>query len=582
MTSPKADFQKQVGDHLAFLYGPSRGPRLIPALLELLESYRATVPPRPYRPLTQHDSLLITYADQVLDDGLSPLSALGAFLDQHIRGLVSAVHLLPFYPWTSDDGFAVVDYLAVDPRYGRWSDVERLGDRFDLMFDLVCNHTSTRCEWFQRFLEGDPAYQDFYVTVEGEPDLTAVIRPRTTPLLTPFSTPTGLRRVWTTFSADQVDLNYRQPAVLLQMLRVLLEYVRHGARFLRLDAVAFLWKEPGTSCLHLPQTHRIVQLFRTLLADLAPDVRLVTETNVPHAENVAYFGNGTNEAHLVYNFALPPLVLHSFRTGQARELTEWARQLVTPSPETAFLNYLASHDGIGLNPARGILAPAAIDSLVRLTREAGGFVSERATPDGSRVPYELNINYLDALSPPPAREPDPVAVRKFATAHAIVLSLPGMPALYFHSLFGSRGDREGALASGIPRRINRQKLQRRTLERELDRPDYLPARVYQTLARWLRLRKASPAFAPAAPFKIHDLDPRLFVIERLDPDSGHAVLCLHNVSPRPVRCSLPTSWHRLPVTCFDGTDGRSLGHPAGATELALEPWQSWWGFQEPV
>lgn len=582
MPTPKPDLPERLGEHLAFLYGPQQGPRLLRALLELLESHRSTLPPRPHRPLDQSDVLLITYADQVFTADQPPLTTLHDFLGQHVRGLLSAVHLLPFYPWTSDDGFAVVDYLAVDPRYGSWNDVESLARQFDLMFDLVCNHTSTQCEWFRRFLQGDPAYLDFYVTVQGEPDLTAVVRPRTTPLLTTFETALGPRRVWTTFSADQVDLNYHHPAVLLAMLRILLEYIRHGARFLRLDAVAFLWKEPGTSCLHLPQTHRIVQLFRTILEELAPDVRLITETNVPHAENVSYFGDGTNEAHLVYNFALPPLVLHSFRTGQTRELTSWAGQLVTPSAETAFLNYLASHDGIGLNPARGILAPADIDALVRLTHDAGGFVSQRALPDGSQRPYELNINYLDALSPPPAREPDRVAIRKLATAHAMAFSLPGMPALYFHSLFGSRGDRAGALASGIPRRINRQKLPRQTLQEELDRPDSLRTRAYQTLARWLRLRKASPAFAPAAPFRIHDRDPRVFVVERHDPASGHAVLCLHNVAPQPVRCSLPPAWRQTPVTWFDATDARRISHPTGTTELALEPWQSCWGFQEPA
>lgn len=581
MTPLTVQWADQIRDHLTYLYGRQAGPRTARLLLERLEQLRTRLPARPRQPLTQHDSLLITYPDQVLSPTQRPLQALHDFLRTWVRGLIRAVHLLPFCPWTSDDGFAVTDYRAVDPRYGTWADIEALGQDFDLMFDLVCNHTSTQCAWFQKFLQATPPYHDFYVTVEGEPDLSKVIRPRTTPLWTEFATACGPRRVWTTFSADQVDLNYRQPQVLLAMIEILLEYIRHGARFLRLDAVAFLWKEPGTTCLHLPQTHRIVQLFRTVLEAVAPDVRLLTETNVPHAENVAYFGNGSNEAHLVYNFALPPLLLHCFRTGQARPLTEWAHSLVTPSADTAFLNYLASHDGIGLNPVRGLLPPKDIDDLVALAHAAGGFVSEKAEPDGRRSPYELNLNYLDALSPPAARETRDVAVRKFATAHAIAFSLPGLPALYFHSLFGSRGDRRGALATGLPRRINRQKLDRLTLERELADPRSLRTCIYQALARWLRLRAASPAFAPSAPHLVLEQDPRLFVLERWDPRSGHRTFCVHNLSAAQVGFALPSSWCNRSTAWFDATAARTQAATPDTCHLLLEPWQSWWGLQTP-
>src|SRR5690606_35016656 len=108
-------------------------------------------------------------------------------------------------------------------------------------------------------------------------------------------------------SADQVDLNFKNPAVLLATTRALLFYVEHGAKFIRLDAIAYLWKEIGTPCIHLPQTHQVIQLMRAVLDEVAPDVRLITETNVPHPDNISYFGAGTNEAQLVYNFALPPL-----------------------------------------------------------------------------------------------------------------------------------------------------------------------------------------------------------------------------------------------------------------------------------
>mgnify|MGYP001294770677 FL=1 len=568
-------FEERLQEHLAFLYGTDRAPSLTAELRQRLQ--QLDLPRRPARPLGARDVILITYADQVQAPGRIPLEVLGTFLARHAAPHIRAVHILPFYPWTSDDGFAVVDYLAVDPRYGTWEHVHELGRSFDLMFDLVCNHTSSRCPWFEEFLRDNPRYRGYYITVEGNPDLSTVIRPRTTPLLTEFPSATGPRKVWTTFSADQVDLNYHNPAVLLTMLEVLLTYVRHGARFIRLDAVAFLWKEIGTSCLHLPQTHRIVQLMRTILDHTAPDTRLITETNVPHSENISYFGDGSNEAHLVYNFALPPLVLHSFRTGRTTELTDWAGQLRTPSPDTAFLNYLASHDGVGINPVRGILDDRDIQALVDHTLAAGGFVSEKALPDGSRAPYELNINYLDALSPPPAGESPDVATRKMATAHAVALSLAGVPAIYFHSLFGSRGDRDAALTTGIYRRVNRQKLPLACLEAELAESTSLRARVHHALRRWLTLRINCPLFAPAVPQTVLNEDPRLFVVERTDPATGRRALCVHNlsgerVSYRPPRSSAPAGlvWH-------DATGDRSLPARDLGDTLQLEPWASWWG-----
>lgn len=494
--------------------------------------------------LTERDVLLITYADQVREAGLTPLAAFDRFARDHLLGVVSGIHLLPFYPWTSDDGFSVQDFFAVAPAYGTWDDITRLGGEFDLMFDAVFNHLSAESGWFRRFLAGDPAYRDFFVTVEGEPDLSQVIRPRALPLLTEFAGAGGPQRVWTTFSADQVDLNFKNPAVLVAVVEALLFYVRQGARFIRLDAIAFLWKEPGTTCLHLPQTHRIIQLMRAVLDEAAPQAHLITETNVPHRDNVSYFGDGTNEAQLVYNFALPPLVLHSLQTGDATKLTAWAQSLRLPSDRATFFNFLASHDGIGLNPARGILSDEEIAALVRRTEERGGFISRKNLPDGSQAPYEMNINYLDALSDPAAAEPPELAARRFLTAQAIMLCLQGVPGIYFHSLFGSRGDRPGAEASGIKRRINREKLARARLEAELAEPASLRHRVFTGLRALLLLRRGHPAFAPAARQTVLDLDPRVFAVRRESAEGGDRMLCLHNtgaeeISVRPAGPASP-------------------------------------------
>jgi sucrose phosphorylase len=331
-----------------------------------------------------------------------------------------------------------------------------------------------------------------------------------------------------------VDLNFKNPQVLLAVLEALLFYVAKGARFIRLDAIAFFWKEVGTSCLHLPQTHRVIQLLRALLDEVAPHALLVTETNVPHNENIAYFGDGTNEAQLVYNFALPPLVLHSLATGNAEKLTRWAQSLALPSGRVTYFNFLASHDGIGLNPARGILNDAEIDALVRRTLEHGGFISYKDLPDGSRSPYEMNINYLDALSNPAAGEPVELAARKFLAAHAILLSLQGVPGIYFHSMFGSRGDRAGAESSGLLRRVNRQKLGQQELEAELADPASLRGRVFGGCRRDLQMRGRHAAFHPCAQQQVLAIDPRLFAVRRISPDGTDRVLCLHNVSDETV------------------------------------------------
>ncbi|HKS35766.1 MAG TPA: alpha-amylase family glycosyl hydrolase, partial [Verrucomicrobiae bacterium] len=365
--------------HLVHLYGGDAAEKILPRLRQLLDKHRSRVDAQPLRPrpapLSERDCLLITYGDQVREPGAAPLRALADFTDKYLSGVISGIHVLPFYPYSSDDGFSVKDYLAVDPALGDWGDIQRLGENFDLMFDAVFNHLSAQSEWFQGFLQDDPRYRDFFVTVEGSPDLSQVVRPRALPLLTEFQSRSGPKSVWTTFSADQVDLNARRPEVLLALLEVLLFYVSHRARFIRLDAIAYLWKEAGTPCIHLPQTHRIIQLMRCVLDEVAPGVLLITETNVPHADNLSYFGDGTNEAQLVYNFALPPLVLHSIAAGNAGKLTQWARSLALPSDRVTFFNFLASHDGIGINPVRGILSEKEIEALVSRAQTHGGFVS---------------------------------------------------------------------------------------------------------------------------------------------------------------------------------------------------------------
>jgi glycosidase len=529
-------------DHIAALYGGGRANEVCERLDDLLKRYRPLIantgavngdiaPDLAGRAaLAERDAILITYADGVRQPGLAPLRSLAAFCQEHLKDLVSGIHLLPFYPSSSDDGFAVIDYHAVDPDLGDWDDIARLGRHFRLMFDAVVNHVSASSAWFRGFLGDDPRYRDHFIVVPDGTDLSAVVRPRALPLLTTFSTPSGDKMVWTTFSVDQVDLNYHHPDVLLEAVETVLFYAAHGASLIRLDAIAYLWKEFGTSCIHLPQTHHIVQLLRAVLDATAPHVLLITETNVPHQDNVSYFGDGTNEAQAVYNFALPPLVLHAFHTGSAAVLSRWAAGLRLPSQCVTFLNFLASHDGIGLNPARGILSEAQIHALAQRTMAHGGLVSYKGNADGAPTPYELNINYFDALSDPQAEESLDTQVDRFVAAHAIMLSLVGVPGIYLHSLLGSRGWPEGVALTGQNRTINRQKLLRAELEAQLARPASLRCRIFRRLAGLLRVRSGHPVFDPHGWQDVIPCGEPVFALLRQSRQGGDRLLCLHNVS----------------------------------------------------
>jgi len=522
---------QRIGNLLEQLYGAEASAMLLPEVHMLITQLGLLVDGKSNsfrRPavLNQSDAILITYGDQVRNVGQLPLDTLADFTAIWLKGVVSAVHILPFYPSTSDDGFSVSDYYAVDLTLGGWEQIERLGSDFRLMFDAVFNHASAQGEWFRGYLADDPRYRDYFIHVEGEPDLSQVVRPRALPLLTTFRTADGERKIWTTFSADQVDLNFSNPRVLLRMLDVLLFYVAHGAELIRLDAIAYLWKQVGTPCIHLPQTHAAIQLMRAVLDAVAPQVLLVTETNVPHSDNISYFGDGTNEAQMVYNFALPPLVLHTLRSGDAGALSAWVAELRLPSDRVTFFNFLASHDGIGLNPARGILSPAQIEALEQGALAHGGRVSYKHNPDGSQSPYELNINYFDALSDPAGNEDETLQARRFLAAHAILLALRGVPGIYFHSLFGSRGWPQGVDLLGHNRAINRQKLTLEELTAELQDPSGRRRIVFDWLSAMLRARAAEPAFDPYASQEVLDAGPGIFALRRGD------VTCLVNVTPR--------------------------------------------------
>jgi len=522
-------------ERLLDLYGPRLGERTAVELDALLARFRPRLAGREQvgRNGAGNDALLITYGDTLLGAEGAPLAALREFAVRHLEGRLSGIHLLPFFPYSSDYGFSVKDYLAVQADLGTWEDVEALYADFQLMFDFVLNHVSAESAWFQGFLRGEAPFRDFFITVDPTTDLSMVTRPRTTPLLTRFETAVGPRWVWTTFGPDQVDLNYRNPEVLLRMLEVMLRYVERGAGLLRMDAVAYLWKQAGTSCVHLPQTHQLVKLFRGVLDEVAPEVGIVTETNVPHRDNVSYFGDGRDEAQMVYQFPLAPLVLDAFARGDAARLTAWAGSLGPPSGRTAFFNFLASHDGIGVVPARELLSEAEIDSLARRVLAHGGQVSDKANPDGSASPYELNTTFFDALSAPSDRaEAWATTLDRFICSQAIMLALAGVPGIYIHSLFGSSNDHVGFARSGWKRDLNHQRLKLSEVESRLSDAASEEAQVFSRYARLLEVRWRQPAFHPRSGQRILKVGPGIFALAR-GPREGQALMTLHNVADSP-------------------------------------------------
>ena len=548
----------QILMYLSFLY-PEDYNKVFESVKALMEKWKGINFPR-YPWVDQGDVLMITYGDALYREGEAPLKVVKEFMDEEFRETINLIHLLPMFPYTSDDGFSVVDFREVNPALGTWDDIRALQGAYGLMFDAVVNHASRKSRYFRGFAEGEEAFRDFFVAADPAADYSHVIRTRTHPLLTAVDTFEGKKFVWTTFSDDQVDLNYKNPNVLLEMLDILLLYASRGSRFIRFDAVGYIWKEQGTSCIHLPQAHTIIKLMRLVIQSLAPGCSIITETNVPHKDNISYFGNGHDEAAMVYQFPLPPLVLFSFLKGNAEHLSSWAAALDPVSADTTYFNFLASHDGIGMRPVEDILSSEERELMARETLARGGEINFRVLKDGTQVPYELNISYLDAIAADAVDDRE--RARKFMASQCILLSMMGMPAVYYHSLLGSRGDREGFLSSGIKRRINRKKLDAGQTLRELRTEGTLRNLVSTEYKRLIAFRRNLPAFHPNSPQRVCCFDPAVFSLFR--GESAEQVLVLVNVSGREL----------VVDTGFSGKDLVS-GEICGV-KTVLEPWQYRW------
>lgn len=550
------------------LYGPQRAKQCIERLVAMTGRYGVGYDTAPQPVLwNEKTAVLITYADTVQRDDERPLVTLGRFAEKHFEGVFSTVHILPFCPWSSDDGFSVIDYRQIKSDYGKWDHIGELGKRFELMFDLVLNHVSRKSSWFKHYIAGVSPYRDYFIETDPATDLSAVVRPRNLPLLTAVKINGTEKHLWTTFSDDQIDLNFANPDVLFEFLDILLFYIANGAKIIRLDAIAYLWKQPGTSCIHLEQTHEVVKLMRDLLNMTAPGVILLSETNVPHAENISYFGDG-DEARMVYQFSLPPLLLHALRTGNAQHLTNWAETVCETPDGCTWFNFTASHDGIGVRPLTGLIPDKEIAALAEQMKKLGGQVSTKRNSDGTESPYELNITYFDALGG------DNHQVARFLCSQTVMLGFKGVPAIYFHSLTATPNDQEGFKETGRARSLNRKKWDADELETRLNEKN-TTSQVFNEIRRRLKIRRKHPAFHPDAAQRVLDLGEDLFALVRTAP-CGKFIVCISSFSNIQKEIRLNKQVPELDGTapCTDLLSGARYN--GTGKQISLEPYQTVW------
>jgi sucrose phosphorylase len=539
--STKLDLEKRVLQHLNRIYADVLDKKNIKQLSNsLLEHVIETQNDMPLHitedgeSWSQNTIVMITYADTIEDKNSLPINSINKFLKEYCADTFEIVHILPFFPSSSDKGFSVKDYYSVYHQFGQWNDILRISKEFGVMADVVINHGSSESLWFKNFIKGEGKGSDYFLNFDEPFDTSKVVRPRTSDLLNPVETADGTKYIWCTFSKDQVDYNFSNPVVLFEFIQIIIFYLSRGITVFRFDAVAFIWKKIGTSCINLEKTHEIVRLFRTLLTYLSPKAILVTETNTPARENVSYFGNA-NEAHWIYNFSLPPILIYSILAGDSSYLEKLTMSMPPSQLGTSYLNFIASHDGIGLRPAETFLTKDEISRFINLMEQNGGRVSYRSNNTDTPEPYEINITLFDAMKESFNKEVN-LYLERFICIHAIMLSLEGVPAFYIHSLFGTQNDYALYKQNNQNRSLNRGKI--KISEIDLSNESESQSHIFLQLKKLMLIRKKQPAFHPnAVQFTLH-LGSNLYGIWRQSLDKKQSIFCISNLTDEIVKLSL--------------------------------------------
>lgn len=484
---------------------------------------------------SENTILLITYADSI-SRGLSgkTLNDFGKFYKKYLEKFINSIHFLPFFPSSGDGGFSVKNHNDVDKAYGTWEDIQSLSKKANIMTDLVLNHSSSKGDWYKNFLDDkDPGKNYFYV-VDKNYDCSKVVRPRDHDLLTEIELQNKKKFLWCTFSHDQIDLNFKNPDVLLEFIKLILKLSSYGIKIFRLDAVAFIWKQPGTTCLNLSQTHEIIKLLRDIVDQLDKNLIIVTETNLPKQENLSYFGKN-DEAHWIYNFSLPPLIVNTFLFEDSVALTKWSMKMPPAQLGNAYLNFIASHDGIGMRPAEGILSDKEIKKMLQRLKKNGSKFSMRKLSNNEEKVYEANISLFNALQFTDSDLKGKFALKRFIAAHCIILAIEGVPAFYFNSLFATKNDEETFANTGVKRNLNRYKWHYSTLVDLIKTNNTIEKNCYEIFKELISIRKIQPAFHPNATQFTLNLDKNIFAVWRQSRDRKQSIFALTNVSSKTIK-----------------------------------------------
>ena len=545
--------KERIFSRLLFLYGKEQADRILSEIERILKVHHAHKPEEliaaekdfvAKERFTEKDMVLITYGDMIKGEGSTPLATLHNFVDRYNLGAINTLHILPFFPYSSDRGFSVVKFKTVDRRLGNWADILNMAANYDMMFDGVLNHCSAKSRMFREFLRGNPLFKNFFISYESPDELTPeqrskIFRPRTSDILTKFDTIDGPRYVWTTFSADQIDINFKDPYALRELIEGLLFYVRRGADIIRLDAVTYIWAEPGTECVQLPETHEIVKLLRDVMDTVAPHVALITETNVPHEDNISYFGNGRDEAHMVYNFALPPLVLHTFYREDVSAISQWADDLKVASDTATFFNMLDTHDGIGLMGVKGILPQPDIDFITQRAKAHGALISYKMTEEMDEEPYEINSTWWSAINDDACDEEILIKIKRYVASRSLALVLQGIPAVYAHGTIGTPNDHELVEKSKQNRDINRGVIDSTSLSLAFKDPGSKLSLLRHYASKLYLARTRNRAFHPHGEQRVLLISPDVFTVLRSSPEKDQHILTMTNVTNRICHLEIP-------------------------------------------
>ena len=487
------------------------------------ENYKASK-----KHVSQETFLLIAYADSIKNRNEIPLKIFQKFFKQNLKNFFEILHILPFYPASSDGGFSVTNHKSVNKDFGSWKDIKTFSKEVSIMADLILNHASIKSNWFSYFSKNVKKYKSFFFTIDDDFDLSNVVRPRDHNLLQNYSFKDKNKNLWCTFSHDQIDLNFRNPEVLIKFIEIIILLLKNGVTVFRIDAVAFIWKKNGTSCVNLPETHEIVKLLRSIVSYLNPTALIVTETNLPRKENLSYFGNN-DEANWIYNFPLPPLILYTFLLEDSSKITKWSKSMPPAQKNNAYLNFIASHDGIGMRPAEGILGTRVLKKLFKRIEINGGMFSFRKVGSKNKV-YEVNTTLYNALKKTDFDEKGLYSIDRYLAAHTMLFALEGVPAVYFNSLFGTSNDIDLVKKTGIKRDINRFKWNLGKLTEKLNDEKSIEKIVYKKLLDMILLRKKQSAFHPNATQYTLSLGPKLFGVWRQSIDKSQNIFAITNIS----------------------------------------------------